>query len=162
MAIRNSHCTFCGASYALDQPWPRLCAACGNTSYLNPLPVAVMVLPVDEGLLVIRRAIEPRLGRLALPGGFIDIGESWQHAAARELFEETGIKVSAADVTLFDVLSAPDGTVLIFGRAPAVASTDLPVFTPTPETSEWLIVKEPQELAFPLHTQVMAAYFAKT
>ncbi len=56
---------------------------------------------------------------------------------------------AAADVTLVDVLSAPDGTVLIFGRAPAVSSTDLPVFAPTPETSEWLIVKEPQELAFP-------------
>ncbi|WP_034385320.1 NUDIX domain-containing protein [Herbidospora cretacea] len=162
MAIRNSHCTFCGASYALDQPWPRRCAACGNTSYQNPLPVAVMVLPVDEGLLVIRRAIEPRLGQLALPGGFIDIGESWQQAAARELFEETGIEVSAADVTLFDVLSAPDGTVLVFGRGPALSSTDLPVFTPTPETSEWLVVKEPQELAFPLHSQVMAAYFAAT
>ncbi|MGI5157391.1 NUDIX domain-containing protein [Microbispora sp. CA-102843] len=82
---------FCGAAYAPGLPWPRTCQECGNTSYLNPLPVAVMVLPVDDGLLVVRRDVEPHRGLLALPGGFIDIGESWQQAAVREFHEETGV-----------------------------------------------------------------------
>ena len=82
MMQKNSHCSYCGARFAEDGPWPRRCAACANVSYLNPLPVAVLLQPVDDGLLVIRRAIAP-VGRLALPGGFIDVGESWQAAAAR-------------------------------------------------------------------------------
>lgn len=160
VTTRNSHCSFCGTAYVPGQEWPRTCAECGNTSYLNPLPVAVMVLPVDEGLLVVRRDVEPHRGELALPGGFIDMGESWQQAAARELREETGILVAADDVRLFDVLSAPDGTVLIFGLGPRTSSATLPPVTATAETTEWLVIDRPQELAFPLHTGIVAEYFA--
>src|SRR4051812_23521340 len=131
MTLKNSHCSFCGHAFEPDRAWPRSCSGCGNTSYLNPLPVAVMVLPVAEGLLVIRRDVEPRRGELALPGGFIDLGESWQQAAVRELEEETGIVVEADDVRLFDVLSAPDGTVLVFALGPRVDVGDVPPVEPT-------------------------------
>ncbi|MBG0832606.1 NUDIX domain-containing protein [Planomonospora sp. ID67723] len=160
MTTRNSHCSFCGTAYAPGQAWPRTCSGCGNTAYLNPLPVAVMVLPVDEGLLVVRRAVEPHRGGLALPGGFIDMGESWQQAAVRELREETGVVVGADEVRLFDVLSAPDGTVLIFGLGPRTGSASLPPVVPTAETTEWLLIDRPRELAFPLHTRIAAKYFA--
>ncbi|MEZ0072047.1 NUDIX domain-containing protein [Planotetraspora sp. GP83] len=159
MTIRNSHCSFCGTAFAPGQTWPRTCSGCANTSYLNPLPVAVMVLPVDDDLLVIRRDIEPHRGGLALPGGFIDIGESWQQAAVRELHEETGIVVDADDLRLFNVLSAPDGTVLIFALGPRTSSAILPPIASTAETSEWSLIDGPQELAFPLHTRIVTEYF---
>lgn len=161
MTIRNSHCSFCGTPFVPDQPWPRTCAGCGNTSYLNPLPVAVMVLPVDDAVLVVRRAIEPHRGELALPGGFIDMGESWQEAAVRELREETGIVVGADRVRLLDVRSAPDGTLLIFALGPRTDPAALPAVTPTAETTEWLLIDKPQELAFPLHTRIVADYFGR-
>ncbi|WP_018683086.1 NUDIX domain-containing protein [Actinokineospora enzanensis] len=158
---KNSHCSHCGAAYPVDLPWPRQCGSCEQTSYLNPLPVAVLLLPVDDGLLVVRRDMEPRRGELALPGGFIDMGESWQAAAARELREETGVVVDAAEVRLFDALSAPDGTLLVFGLAPGVARDALPPSRPTAETTGWELVDGPVPLAFPLHTTVVATYFER-
>jgi len=66
---KNSHCSYCGQPFDVHQRWPRLCASCGSTSVLNPLPVSVGLLPVDDGLLIMRRNIKPQIGRLALPGG---------------------------------------------------------------------------------------------
>lgn len=155
-----SHCHWCGAAFADDQTFPKLCAACGNTTYRNPLPVSVVLLPIDGGLLTVRRAIEPRKGQLALPGGFINHGESWQAAAARELHEETNIAVDAADVHLFTALSAPDGTLLVFGLVRTTQQLIVPDDFPRDETEELVIVRQPATLAFPLHTQAMAQYFA--
>lgn len=162
MTTRNSHCSFCGAAYAIGQPWPRACAHCGNTAYRNPIPVAVVLVPVDDGLLVIRRDVEPHRGGLALPGGFVDYGESWQEAAVRELREETGLLAEAKDVTLFDAHSAPDSTVLIFGLLPRVSASAVPAVTPTPETTEWRVIDGPAELVFGLHTKVVADYFSRS
>lgn len=158
---KNSHCSFCGSAFEPEQPWPRTCAACHNTSFVNPLPVAVVVVPVGEGVLAIRRGIEPRKGQLALPGGFIDVGERWQDAGAREVFEETGVRIDPGSVSVFDVLSAPDGTVLIFGLAAALDPESLPPFELTNETSQRVVLSAPEPLAFPLHTQVLEAWFAR-
>src|SRR5579884_1067704 len=105
MAVKNAHCSWCGAAFAAEQPWPRTCLVCTSVSYLNPAPVVALLLPVDDGVLCVRRGIPPAVGQLALPGGFLDVHESWQQGAARELFEETGLRVDAAEVELFDVLS---------------------------------------------------------
>jgi ADP-ribose pyrophosphatase YjhB (NUDIX family) len=120
----------------------------------------VLLVPVDDGLLCVRRGVAPRMGQLALPGGFINAGEAWQTAAVREVEEETGLRLNAENVRLFDALSAPDGTVLIFGVSEGVGLNQLPPFAPTSETSERVVIAAPIELAFPLHTRVMQAYFA--
>lgn len=160
MPAKNSHCSFCGTRFP-DIPWPRKCSACDNTTYLNPTPVAVLVLPVDDGVLTVRRAYGSKAGQLALPGGFIDLGESWQEAAVRELFEETGITVPASSVRDFRVLSAPDGTVLVFGQTDPVKEAELPPFQASSETTERVILRRPEKLAFPHHTTVLNQYFSE-
>jgi ADP-ribose pyrophosphatase YjhB (NUDIX family) len=151
-----AHCGYCGVAFA-GAAWPRVCAACGETTWRNPIPVAVLVLPVGDGVLVIRRNIPP-VGKLALPGGFVDFGESWQAGAARELREEAGIELDAATIRHHSTVSTPDGgSVLIFGVAPALA--ELPAWNANHEVTERLIVREPIELGFPLHTAVLQAWF---
>ena len=157
--VKDSHCSYCGAQFPPDLPWPRRCPACGNVTYRNPLPVSVVLLPVDDGLLLVRRTQEPQAGALALPGGFIELGESWQQAGAREVREETGFTVDPDALRLFDARSAPDGTLLVFGLAPPVRSGDLPPFRASSETSEMTVGRGPQQLAFSTHTEVVARYW---
>lgn len=157
---RNSHCSFCGHRFDAGQPWPRTCAGCGMTSYLNPLPVVVMLLPVDDGLLLIRRAHEPGLGKWAFPGGFVNLGETWQEAGAREVFEETQVRIDPAEIREFQVRSAPDGTILIFGLASRRTAAELPPFTATEETTDRVVHSTFTDMAFKLHTEAGEAFFA--
>jgi len=119
----------------------------------------VVLLPVDDGLLLIRRAVEPHRGKLALPGGYIDLGETWQQAGAREVKEETGHSIDPDKLEVFSVRSAPDGTLLVFCTAHPITAASLPMFVPTDESSERVILRQPEELAFPLHTEAVRQFF---
>jgi ADP-ribose pyrophosphatase YjhB (NUDIX family) len=158
MPAAFSHCPFCGHRFEGEPRWPRECARCGNVTYRNPLPVAVLLLPVrGGGVVCVRRATGAR--GLALPGGFIELGESWQAAAAREAREETGVAVDPGTVGLVAVRSAPDGTLLVFGSAPPVAASALERFAASDEVSAVEVVDRPRDdMAFPLHADVLAAY----
>ena len=61
----------------------------------------------DERILLIRRGNHPYLGKWALPGGFSEEGERIEETAARELFEETGIKMAPKELALVGVYSKP-------------------------------------------------------
>jgi ADP-ribose pyrophosphatase YjhB (NUDIX family) len=160
MFKKNAHCSYCGSAFVADLPWPRRCAACGNTSYLNPTPVAVVLLPVDGGLLMVRRSIPPHVGKLALPGGYINLGETWQEAGARELLEETGISIDPQELRDVRVLSAPEGMVLIFCLARPRSLAELPAFQITTEVSECIVGGPAEEIAFELHRQVAQEFFS--
>lgn len=117
-----------------------------------------MVIPVDEGVLAVRRGIAPRQGALALPGGYMDVGESWQQAGAREAYEEANVIVDPAHVQVLRVFSASDNTLIVVGLAEPLRAADLPPFVPTAEATERVILTKPTELAFPLHTEVLSAF----
>ncbi|AUG81408.1 NUDIX hydrolase [Kitasatospora sp. MMS16-BH015] len=166
-AVPHSHCHWCGTPYPPGTAaWPRTCTGCTEISYRNPLPVVVTLLPVrrpgaDPALLVIRRTIEPGYGELALPGGYLDYGETWQQGAVRELREETGIHAEPAEVTLVSTDSdAAGGFLCLFGLLPARDLAALPPSVPTEETDGWELATPGTKLAFPFHTRTAAAYFA--
>lgn len=62
-----------------------------SQTYRNPVPTVDVIIQVGTGVVLIRRA-NPPLG-WALPGGFMDYGETAEAAARREAEEETGMKV---------------------------------------------------------------------
>ena len=84
-----------------------VCPHCGKpySCYRNPTPTAdVIIYDPNLGVVIIRRSNIP-LG-FALPGGFIDEGETAEAAAKREMLEETGLEVEL--IGLLGVYSAPD------------------------------------------------------
>jgi len=81
------------------------CPACGAKvkEYRNPLPTVDVIIELAEGIVLIKRRNEP-FG-WAIPGGFVDYGESLESAALRESLEETALAVS--DLRLLGCYSDP-------------------------------------------------------
>jgi 8-oxo-dGTP diphosphatase len=83
------------------------CPKCGEEVpvFRNPVPTVDIVIEVPgRGIVLIERR-NPPLG-WALPGGFVDYGESFDQAAVREAREETGLEVTLT--AMLGVYSRPD------------------------------------------------------
>lgn len=72
------------------------CPNCGTTVpvYKNPAPTVDIIIETEGGIVLIERKNPPH--GWALPGGFVDYGESFEDAARREAREETGLAVTLA------------------------------------------------------------------
>jgi len=70
------------------------CPSCGSSvkQYRNPFPTVDIIIELDNGIVLIERKNKP-FG-WALPGGFVDYGESLESAAVREAREETSLEIS--------------------------------------------------------------------
>lgn len=67
---------------------------CGYVFYLDPkVAVGTIIRGSNDGLLLLKRAIEPGLGKWVFPGGYVDRGEEVVRAAVREAREEAGLEV---------------------------------------------------------------------
>ena len=162
--IRDAFCSFCGTKFPEPLVYPRTCAGCGQQIWANPIPVAVALVPVGDGLLVIRRGIPPGVGKLALVGGFIEAHESWQVACARELVEEANVTIDPASLHVHWVASSEPvpNRVLIF--AVSAPLTELPPFQGNAETLERGVIHGPggldTDVAFSTHVLAARRYFA--
>jgi ADP-ribose pyrophosphatase YjhB (NUDIX family) len=89
-------CPFCGGPLVSRQWEGRrrlFCPACQKPLYENPVPATcLVVIDAARQVLLVRRSIEPKIGFWCLPGGFLELGESPEAGALRELAEETGLK----------------------------------------------------------------------
>ena len=81
------------------------CPACGEKvkAYRNPFPTVDVIIELPEGIVLIERKNEPY--GWAIPGGFVDYGETLESAAQRESLEETSLTVS--DLRLLGCYSDP-------------------------------------------------------
>ena len=119
------------------------CPICGLVSYVNPRLVVTTLPITDRGdVMLIRRGIEPGLGRWAQPGGFLEIDETVRDAAIRETFEETGLRIEpGAIVGIYSRVQAAVVVIAyesrIVGGAPAVTRESLETRPFAPEAIPW-------------------------
>ena len=81
------------------------CPSCGSpvTKYRNPFPTVDIIIEINGCIVLIERKNPPR--GWALPGGFVDYGESLEDAARREALEETSLEIQ--DLRLIGCYSDP-------------------------------------------------------
>ncbi len=114
------YCPFCGQPLQkkFHEGRKRLfCAFCNAPVYENPVPAtAVVVADKQKNILLVKRDVEPKKGEWGLPGGFMELDETPEKCAMRELSEETGI--SGVIETLLGIETSESktyGTVIVIG-----------------------------------------------
>jgi ADP-ribose pyrophosphatase YjhB (NUDIX family) len=100
-----------------------VCGACSFVFYLDPKVAACTICMANGGIVLLRRSIEPSLGKWVFPGGFVDRGEPVADAAVRETFEEVCLKVSLTGI--LDAYSFPGSEVVVIVYAADVVSGTL-------------------------------------
>ena len=152
-AAPDRFCPKCGGALELrvlkeTEPVRNACSACGFVLYANPKVAACTICLVDGGVVLLRRAIEPELGKWVFPGGFVDRGEPVTEAAVRETAEEVKLKVSLLGI--LDAYTYPPYEIVVVVYAADVVNgtpqagdeaSEVRVFPP--EELPW------DELAFP-------------
>jgi ADP-ribose pyrophosphatase YjhB (NUDIX family) len=139
-----------------DRP-RQVCTSCGFINYVNPKIVVGAVVAVDGGVLLCRRAIEPRKGFWTLPAGFLEENETVEQGAMREAWEEARAALRLDG--LLAVYSIPRiSQVQIMFRAQLAQ----PGFAPGPESLETAVFAldalPMEELAFPSVAWALADY----
>lgn len=109
-------CPRCGAALLPrrlkpGEPERLVCAGCGFILFLDPKLAAGTICPLDGGIVLVRRAIEPAYGKWVIPGGYVDRGEEVAAAAIRETLEEASLEVAIRD--LVNVYSYPGNPVVV-------------------------------------------------
>ena len=133
-------CALCGAEMELrtvlpDRKRHRVCPRCGFIFFPSGKLVAGCIV-VDAGrVLLLRRGIEPALGKWTFPGGFVNFGESAAEAALRETLEEVGMRVML-------------GAVLGVYFDPRNAKASVVTYLATPAEGEPALTAEAVEVAY--------------
>lgn len=132
--------------------------------YKNPTPVVVGLVMIEpHKLLFVRRAIPP-IGGIALPGGYVNLGENWREALSREIEEETNVIVSSdrKHMRSYDTESTPNGGIMLtFAIIEPKGVLEVRPFVKNAEVSERIILpyhKNTPQLCFSLHADVLERF----
>lgn len=114
--IEFRFCPRCGG--ALDkkivkenEPRRLVCRACSFIFYQDPKVVASTIFTLNGGIVLLKRGVEPAIGKWVFPGGYVDRGESVADAAIRETREESEVDVKLGP--LLNVYSYPRSPTVI-------------------------------------------------
>ena len=105
--MHESHyCPECGGALERHQVGGELrnhwyCSRCRQPHYDHPMVVVTCFVACGNRLLWVQRDLEPKRGLWAIPGGYLERGETLAQGAARELHEEAGILLPPEQLQLY-------------------------------------------------------------
>ena len=136
----NTYCHKCGDRLGEREVAGRMrpsCESCGETVFLDPKVAVAVVATEGEKILMVKRDIDPMMGRWSLPAGYVDRGEVVEEAAVREVREETGVEVRLDSLLgVYSSRGAPvilvvyAGTVTAGAASPGDEAQDVAYFPP--------------------------------
>lgn len=162
----HEFCPRCGGRVArrmlkATEPARLVCGRCAFIVYDDPKVAACTIPILDDGIVLLKRGIEPGYGKWVFPGGFLDRGERVQDAAVRETREEVNLRV---DVTrLLNVYSYPGYPVVVIVYLARVLDGALQARDETLEVATFARPDIPWgELAFPSTKDALMDFFSLT
>ncbi len=135
-----------------------VCFACEFVHWDNPIPVTATIVPMDSGIVLVRRKYPPFVDDWCLPGGFIEAHESPELSAIREVEEETGLKIEMDRLINACAPGKNINVIIIFYLAKPATGT-LTAGDDASEVGCFAANSLPKNIAFPLHKQMIDGWF---
>ncbi len=135
------------------------CSECGRVIYSDPKVAVAAIIPMDDGIVLLKRAIEPNLGMWSFPSGYVDRGEKPEDALEREVAEECGLTVKARK--LVGVYSDEGEPVILVVYHADLVGGELKAGDETADARVFSIESMPQ-LAFEHDSRILSDWLAST
>ncbi len=135
-----------------------ICFACEFVHWDNPIPVTATLIPLNDGIVLVKRKFPPYVDDWCLPGGFIEANEEPEPSAIREVEEETGLKVKIERMIGAYAPGRGINVIILFYIGKSTGG----VLQPGDDASEvQCFSKEtlPANIAFPLHREMISKWF---
>ncbi|MFA7404945.1 MAG: NAD(+) diphosphatase [Pelobacteraceae bacterium] len=133
--LQSRFCSQCGGkNLSFTREWGRKCSVCNARQFPKISPCAIVLVRRNNEVLLVRNAAWPA-GRYSLAAGFLNMGESLEDCAAREVKEETGIDIT--DITYVGSQSWPFPSQIMAGFVATYAGGELVVDHSELEDARW-------------------------
>lgn len=159
----KTHCHYCGNKLVEKHMEGRrrlFCPTCDLAIYENPIPATCLVTIDDrQHLLLVKRSVDPKKGFWCLPGGFMELSETPEQGALRELHEETGL-IGKIDMLLGVATHPSDnyGTIFMTGFLVKVFEGNI-IAGDDADDVQWFDYKNLPEIAFTSHKNFIKIYY---
>lgn len=160
--VAYQFCPVCGGGLArrsvrAGDPDRLVCTRCEFIFYEDPKVATGTIVPLNGGIVLVRRGIHPGYGKWVFPGGFVDRGEVVAAAAVREAKEETNLDVRIR--RLLNVYSYPDLPVIVVVYVAEVVGGELKGDDECLEVRAFAPAEIPwDDLAFPSTRQALGEF----
>lgn len=137
---QSRFCSLCGGTAGpFAREWGRTCTVCNAKQFPKISPCAIVLVRRDDEVLLVRKAEWPA-GRYSMAAGFVNLGESLEDCAAREVREETGIDITG--ITYVGSQSWPFPSQLMAGFVAEYAGGEIVVDRHELEDARWFKVSD--------------------
>jgi len=157
-----NYCSSCGNKNTFSEIEGRErfhCKKCNTIHYQNPKPTATLICPKDNKILLVKRAFEPAIGTWSLPGGFLELNETLNEGASRELKEETNLNGEMikllGDCSYFNSIF---GDILLLGVLMKINKWDSMQCGDDASDAKLFDINDCPELAFECHEKIFNIY----